>query len=404
VKSLPLKRLVDPVRPITYGIVQAGEHVESGIPYIRPVDMVEHAGVPDAGLLLRTTPEIARAYSRSTLKAGDIVVSIGPSFGKTMVVPDDLEGANLTQGTARVAPAGGVDARFLRWALRSKLATSYWEAAVGGATFRALNLDPLSRTPIPDLPREGQWAIADYLDAETSRIDALIAKKRRMIGLLSQRWGAFLEHRLNAEGKARVALRRLLLEPPMYGAGESGVLDPEAGPRYIRITDLNSDGTLKDEEPRFLERAAAAPFMLRDGDLLFARSGATVGKAFMYRAQMGTCCFAGYLIRFRPDPTRLLPELLYYWSRTASYWGQIRAGSIQATIENVSAERYKELLVPVPPPSRQAELTVRFQRTELTVRLFAARLERQIDLLAEHRQALITAAVTGEIDVPEAAA
>jgi restriction endonuclease S subunit len=267
-----------------------------------------------------------------------------------------------------------------------------------------LNAEDLGEVDVPRWPTGLQDAIADYLDAETSRLDALIAKKRRMIELLSQRWEAFAEHCLNAEGKVRLPLRRLLLEPPMYGAGESGVLDPQAGPRYIRITDLNSDGTLRAEEPRFLEGAAAASFMLRDGDVLFARSGATVGKAFMYRSDMGACCFAGYLIRFRTDPTRLLPELVYYWSRTASYWGQIRAGSIQATIENVSAERYKDLLLPVPPLSRQAALVARFQQTEGVVRLLTAELQRQIDLLVEHRQALITAAVTGEIDIPGVAA
>jgi type I restriction enzyme S subunit len=173
---LPLKRFVDPLRPITYGIVQAGEDVVDGIPYIRPVDMVGNEGVPDPNLLRRTAPEIAAMYKRSEVRAGDIVVSIGPSFGKVMIVPPELAGANLTQGTARAAPGNDIEGRFLYWALQSHHAIAFWESEVSGATFRALNLEPLGRTPIPRLPLCRQVAIADYLDRETTRISAVVER------------------------------------------------------------------------------------------------------------------------------------------------------------------------------------------------------------------------------------
>ena len=60
------------------------------------------------------------------------------------LVPDELEGANLTQGTARVAVSSANDARYVRWCLRSAPSGAFWDAAVGGATFRALNLAPLA--------------------------------------------------------------------------------------------------------------------------------------------------------------------------------------------------------------------------------------------------------------------
>ena len=111
-KALPTKRIVDSARPNTYGIVQCGPNYPDGVPYIRPVDMDDERGV---GLdsLQRTAPDIAAAYARSTVRASDVVVSIGPSFGKAMVVPAELEGANLTQGTARLAPGADVAPRFL---------------------------------------------------------------------------------------------------------------------------------------------------------------------------------------------------------------------------------------------------------------------------------------------------
>src|SRR5438128_456545 len=96
-------------------------------------------------------------------------------------------------------------------------------------------------------------------------------------------------------------LKFLKREPLMYGANESAEYDNPDWPRFIRITDLNNDGTLKEETFRSLPEDVAASFLLEDGDFLFARSGATVGKAFMYSAKWGRACFAGYLIRCRPD-------------------------------------------------------------------------------------------------------
>lgn len=171
----PLKYLVDPRRRITYGIVQCGPHVDDGVPYIRPVDMTDDGGV-GATPLQRTTPEIAAAYTRSIVRSGDLVVSIGPSFGKVMIVPPELAGANLTQGTARVACSRDVIPRYLFWLLRSSFAHAQWKAGSSGATFTALTLELLADTKCPTPPKVEQEAIARYLDVETSKIDALIEK------------------------------------------------------------------------------------------------------------------------------------------------------------------------------------------------------------------------------------
>jgi type I restriction enzyme, S subunit len=209
-----------------------------------------------------------------------------------------------------------------------------------------------------------------------------------------------VEQSLRNSATAEVPFRRLLLEPPQYGAGESGEVGETDWPRYIRITDLSTDGALRGDDVRRLPPDVASPYILRDGDLLFARSGATVGKAFMYQKSMGPCCFAGYLIRFRVDRTRIAPEIVEAWTRSGHYWGQIRASSLQATIENVSAERYKDLLIPLPSRKDQEEILVLLTMRRERVRRLQQSLHDQVTLLHEHRQALITAAVTGQMKVP----
>jgi len=244
-----------------------------------------------------------------------------------------------------------------------------------------------------------QRAIADFLDRETARIDALIETKRRMIAVLREGVTVHIEKHLRDTAGSQDSFRRLLMEPPQYGAAESGEIGEEAWPRYIRITDLTADGALRDDDVRRLPPDVARPYLLRDNDLLFARSGATVGKAFIYRQAMGACCFAGYLIRFRVDRNRIAPEIVEAWTRTNHYWGQIRASSLQATIENVSAERYKALLIPVPPKPDQQRILKLISRRRERAHHLEETLLKQMMLLQEHRQALIAGAVTGQIEV-----
>jgi len=153
-----------------------------------------------------------------------------------------------------------------------------------------------------------------------------------------------------------------------------------------------------------LSPEAARSFELEHDDLLFARSGATAGKAFRFTSDMGPACFAGYLIRFRFDKDRVLPEFVELWTQTAHYWAQIGESTIQATIQNISANRYLALAIPDVAIHEQRDV---FEELHIARSRYAAvrtRLTLQIALLKERRQALITAAVTGGLDVTKGAA
>lgn len=192
-ETVRLRRLVDPERPMTYGILQCGEPVERGVPYIGPSDMPGQGESPTLGSLRRTTAEIAAAYRRSVLAGGDVVVSIGPAYGKVAVVDSDLAGSNLTQDTVRVASIPSlVDSRYLVWALLSRAALEFWDLEIMGATFRRLNLGTLARTPIPLPTLDEQRRIAAYLDERTSKVDGLIAKTERVIDLARERRAALI--------------------------------------------------------------------------------------------------------------------------------------------------------------------------------------------------------------------
>lgn len=175
-QRVSLKRVVDDKRQITYGIVQAGENINEGVPYIRPVDMTDRNGVLDESKLMRTSLAIASNYKRSEVYEGDIVCSIGPSYGKVMIVPKSLNGANLTQGTARIAIRNSTSSEAIYWWLQSREVRDFWFTSIGGATFSALNLGPLSETPVPLMSFVEGQEVARDLSNEIERVDSLIAR------------------------------------------------------------------------------------------------------------------------------------------------------------------------------------------------------------------------------------
>ncbi|MFE9790880.1 restriction endonuclease subunit S [Streptomyces goshikiensis] len=192
-ESVQLKYLLLATRPLTYGIIQAGEPVDDGVPYIGPSDIINHEGVAAPETLRKTTYEIALAYQRSALIEGDLIVSIGPAFGKTMIVPAELTGANLTQDTARVACNDRIAFnQYVQWVLQSLGVFRFWDQQITGATFRRLNLDTLARTPIPLPPLDEQRRIVRRLDRETAQIDTLIAESERLIELSQERRSALV--------------------------------------------------------------------------------------------------------------------------------------------------------------------------------------------------------------------
>ena len=179
-----LRYLVRSDTTITYGIVQAGPDIQDGIPYIRTGDMTGNS-LPRTGYK-RTSKEIAEGYRRSKVSEGDVVVAIRATVGKALLVPDFLEGANLTQGTAKVAPGAGVLSEFLLYALKSTGSQQRFTALSKGATFREITLDMLRRFEIAIPPLDEQRRIVESLRSALEEIAALVGLSREAIDRLCE--------------------------------------------------------------------------------------------------------------------------------------------------------------------------------------------------------------------------
>ena len=172
-----LNELVD--ESITYGIVQAGPHIENGIPYIRTGDMTgEVIRIPQ---LLRTSPKIANSYKRSSIFPGDIIFALRATVGKVLLVNEELSGANLTQGTAKISPKDSIDSAFLLWALRTSQVQKAIQLEQKGTTFMEITLGDLRHIKLA-LPKEKneQSIIGEQLELHDHQRRNLLEEKRKL--------------------------------------------------------------------------------------------------------------------------------------------------------------------------------------------------------------------------------
>ena len=135
---------------------------------------------------------------------------------------------------------------------------------------------------------------------------------------------------------------------PQYGANAKAIDWFEGMPRYVRITDIRKDGFLHPGDIKTLELEDWQPYALQEGDLLFARSGATVGKTYLYQSDDGLCAFAGYLIRFKIDQSQIDPWVVFALTQTPYYEGWVSSKKRTAAQPNINGQEYASLLIPKP--------------------------------------------------------
>lgn len=288
-----------------------------------------------------------------------------------------------------------------------------------GSTYLELSKSKLGyiNLPFPTLPE--QSAIANFLDRETARINGIVAKQTWMIELLKEKRSVLITQAVTKglDPKAKMKpsgvewigeipegwdVRRLkwvIVGRLKYGANESAELDDPNLPRYIRITDFDDSGHIRGETFKSLPHEKAEGYFLSEGDILFARSGATVGKTFQFKNYKGKACFAGYLIKATPKTGIMHSDFLSYFTKSNSYESWKNAIFIQATIQNISADKYQVLQIPLPSPPEQRIIADFLDSETAKIDTLIGSIENQIELLNEYKQSLITNAVTGKIDI-----
>jgi type I restriction enzyme S subunit len=393
----PLSALVDTIVPARDKPVE----LDGPIPWIRIEDF-DGKYLSESKSAQGVTEDTVRSMPLRVFPRGTVVCSCSCTMGTTAIVTRPLV---TNQTFIGLVPHGSaLSSDFLFYALQGH--RDRLTATASGAIQSYLSRQDFGSLRIPIPPPEAQRAIARYLDRETGRIDAIIAAKRRMAELVEQRWQAVLETAI------RNLSRRGQDQPLKYACREvivGIVITPSAWYTEIGVPALRgvnvSAGDISTEDLVHLTAEGDdlhAKSRLRSGDVVIVRTGQAGAAAVVPPSLEGANCIDLVIVRVNEralDPYYLELVLNSDWMQ--KHVEEYSVGTIQAHF-NVSAA--KDIPVPVPSLSEQAELVTHLRSERRRLRQAVARIFEQGELLQERRQALITAAVTGDLEIPEAAA
>lgn len=138
-----------------------------------------------------------------------------------------------------------------------------------------------------------------------------------------------------------------------YGIAAPAV-DFEPGlPAYLRITDINDDGTLNPSDRKSVDDSSAGNYLLHEGDIVFARTGNSTGRNYYYDPRDGEYAYAGFLIKFSLDPRKINPRYMKYYAQSKQYWDWVSSFNTGSTRGNINAKTYASM--PIDLPSRQIQ-------------------------------------------------
>lgn len=141
-----------------------------------------------------------------------------------------------------------------------------------------------------------------------------------------------------------------------YGINAPAIPYQEDLPTYLRITDIDGWGKFIKTDKASVNNPNSSQYILREGDIVFARTGATVGKTYLYAPKDGQLIFAGFLIRFTPNPNKIIPYYLKVYTETTTYWNWVRVISQRSGQPGINSVEYGTMKLAVPPLAEQRKI------------------------------------------------
>lgn len=327
------------------------------------------------------------------VKKGQFLLSkIDARNGAFGVVPEEADGAIITGNFwAFDVDYNLLNPQYLVLVTQTKQFVGFAEKCSNGTTNRHYLQEVAflqQSIPLPSL-EEQKRILADYnssickaedkektIEENKYKIDKFILEtlgvktvsheeEKKNTSLLSfvklssiERWDCYNERKLFIYGTEATPMFKLITEKPMYGAPYSS--KPfDNSVRYIRITDINEDGTLN--EDKVSADMYNNTYLLKENDFLIARSGNTVGKTYLYKKSDGPAIFAGYLIKFVIDEEKIDPKYLLLYTKSSIYKDWIKNNMRISAQPNINSQQYLQSPIIVPSKKVQREIVNKVQ-------------------------------------------
>ncbi|MDX3693159.1 restriction endonuclease subunit S [Streptomyces europaeiscabiei] len=389
-----------------YGLnISAENYAESGTRLLRTTDISSGALTPkEAGVFVSDPPE-----ERFTLEKGDLLLSrSGTPPGQSYLVRALDEGATFAGYLVRFRPQQGVDPRFLAYIAQSTPFQEKIRAESVASTIQNFNAERYANIEFRAPGPTEQRRIADFLDAETVRLDALAAAMNSQDVSLKQRRLRVLD--FASEHAPGTPLVRLGYLSSLVTSGSRGWGDfvSDTGSLFFRSANLHPDRV----QPKltnlvYVQVPAAASSeaqrsRIEPGDVLIGITGANAGWVCMANDEVTGGHVSQHVCLVRPDKHRIIGDWLALLIASPATQSKLMGNQYGGTKTQLSLPDIREIRIPVLSVEQQVQMTHSIKRQIDSIDRQRLLRQRQLALLTERRQALITAAVTGQFDVSTA--
>ena len=398
---------------------------EVGIPVIRMSNIGDDGKIKLSNKNLKfVSKETSEITSNFLIKKGDLLISMTDMnplmlwLGSTIIFDEEGDWLlNQRVGNIRITD-NNVEKKYYHYLSNTDIIRNQLKVSVYPNVQTNLSTDPIKNEVVFLPPLSEQQQIVSFLDTKTSLIDSLIEKTQRKIELLKEKKTSLINEVVTKGLNPNVEMKDSGVEwigmipihwivskfkydsstPVQYGINISGDKYVEEGIRFVRITDISEGGELNPNNGKYLiPEDVSKEFLLREFDVLFCRSGHTVGKTYLHTSD-GLFTSGGYLVRFNFRNYRE-SKFIFYISKTDFYWDWIKLNTVVSTIENVNGDKYQNFIYPKPPISEQQQIVSYLdEQTGLIDKTISIE-EKRIELLKEYRQSLISEVVTGKLKV-----
>ena len=192
------------------------------------------------------------------------------------------------------------------------------------------------------------------------------------------------------------SLLSCLRSAPNYGINAAAIPFDDALPTYLRITDIGEDNQFRPSPRVSVRHRSVQTFFLNKGDLVFARTGASVGKSYLYNPNDGPLVFAGFLIRVSPNPGELQSVFLAYCVQSKRYWDWVATVSTRSGQPGINGQEYGTLQLPLPGPAEQRAIVTVLSDVDALL----GGLDRLIAKKRDLKQAAMQQLLTGQTRLP----
>lgn len=356
--------------------------------------------------------------ARYSVREGDLVIAEGGDVGRAEYVPPVPSNTIIQNSLHRVRPLPHSDLRFVRYSLEAIYSSGWLDVLCNKATFGHLTSEKLGALLIPRVSESRQGEVSDFLDAETARIDALVEKKTELIAALGVRasllfavalearglhWSSSLDTPVATGGLPVgwcVAHLSVLLDQLTNGyVGPTRDLLVDDGVRYVQSLHIKDGKIDFDRHPYYVPATwheERSRIHLRPSDVLIVQTG-DIGQVAVVPADFGPAsCHALQIARVRRD--LISGEYLGAYLRAPFGRDSLLSRTTGALHPHLEGG-IRDIPVVVPPLDVQRDVVREVEQRTFEIDKVRSVVLRQIDPLSEHRRALITAAVTGDLDL-----